>query len=95
MNPKRLGAISYPLVFLLRRTLFVTITFALAKEPGIQTQLAIFITLIYLIYIGYAEFYEPGSGGKTLEIINESIFVLIQYNFVLLHNLVWDDDARD
>jgi len=53
----------------------------------------IYMTLIQIIYIGHQEFYET-RGGKSLEIINESIFVLIQYNFVLLHGLVSDEDVR-
>ena len=55
-------------------------------------QLNIYTTLLYLIYLGYAEFYELSS-AKSLEIFNESIFVVIQYNFVLLGGLV-DDEAR-
>ena len=43
----------------------------------------IYMTLFYLIYLGHAEFFET-PGGKKLEITNESVFVLIQYNFVLL-----------
>lgn len=52
------------------------------------------MTLLYIIYVGYAEFFET-AGNKRLEIVNESIFVMIQYNFVLLHNLVWDEEARE
>ena len=47
----------------------------------------IYMTLLYIIYLGYAEFFET-KGSKTLEILNESVFVLIMYNFVLLNNLV-------
>ena len=53
----------------------------------------IYMTLLYVIYLGHAEFFET-PGNKALEIVNESVFVLIQYNFVLLHNLVWDKDVR-
>ena len=77
------------LAFLVRRSLFVAITFLLFKYPGIQVQLMIYMTMLQIIYIGHQDFYET-RGARTLEIINESIFVLIQYNFVLLHALVTD-----
>lgn len=54
----------------------------------------IYMTLLYLIYLGHAEFFET-SGSKSLEITNESVFVLIQYNFVLLQNLVWEPEVRE
>ena len=54
----------------------------------------IYMTLLYLIYIGHAWFYETPA-SKSLEIFNESVFVLIQYNFVLLNNLVWEESIRD
>lgn len=44
----------------------------------------IFTTLLYVIYLGHAEFYEF-SFAKSLEILNESVLILIMYNFVLLH----------
>lgn len=52
------------------------------------------MTLLYIIYLGYAEFFET-RGSKSLEIINESLFVLIMYNFVLLNGLVDDPIIRD
>ena len=51
----------------------------------------IYMTLFQIIYLGHVEFFETRA-SRSLEIINESIFVLIQYNFVLLNNLV---DAKD
>jgi len=79
--------------FLVRRSLFVVITFVLFDYPGIQVQLMIYMTLLQIIYIGHQDFYET-RGAKALEITNESIFVLIQYNFVLLHALVSDPYVR-
>ena len=45
------------------------------------------MTELYIIYIGHVEFYMS-IGSKILEIFNESVFVLIQYGFLLLHNIV-------
>ena len=43
----------------------------------------IYMTLLQIIYIGYTEIYELSS-DKNLEMFNESVFILIQYQFVLL-----------
>lgn len=94
LNPKKANAATYSMTFLIRRSVFVAITFLLTDQPGIQIQLSIYLTLLYIIYVGYAEFFET-SGGKRLEIVNECLFVTIQYNFVLLHNLVWEQEARE
>ena len=48
------------------------------------------MTVIYIIYCGYQEFYIT-KNGKVLEMFNESVFILIQYCFILLYELVWDD----
>ena len=47
------------------------------------------MTIAYIIYLGYAGFFKM-FGSKVLEIVNESVFVLIQYQFLMLHNLVWE-----
>ena len=52
------------------------------------------MTLIYVIYLGYASFFKI-FGTKVLEIFNESVFVLIQYHLILLHNLVWLEPIRE
>ena len=54
----------------------------------------IFMTLIYVIYLGYSDFHISFS-AKVLELTNESVFILIQYNFVLLHELVSDWETRE
>lgn len=53
----------------------------------------IFMTMLYIEYLGYQNYYE-GRFPKALEMTNEAVFVLIQYCFVLLHNLVFDVEAR-
>ena len=78
---------TYSFVFLLRRSAFVFITFRLFSQPHLQIQLMLLMTMLYITYISNARFY-PSFGAKSLEILNESIFCFIQYNFVLLNNLV-------
>ena len=52
----------------------------------------IIMTIFYIAYTSYAKFFES-KGAKCLEIINESLFCLIQYNFLLLNNLIEDEIA--
>lgn len=63
------------------------ITFFLFYEPHLQVQLFALLTLIYITYASYADFYDSAA-AKSLETFNESVFCLIQYNFILLNNLV-------
>ena len=79
--------ISYSLVFILRRVVFVLITFALFDYPGIQVQALIYSSLLYIIYIGHTSFHDPSS-SKDLELMNEAIFLLICYHFVVFVNLL-------
>ena len=74
-------------VFLIRRSVFVAISFLIFEDPNIQVQLFILLTLLYITYVNYSTFYES-SKAKALETINEFTFCLIMYNFVLLNNLV-------
>lgn len=47
------------------------------------------LTIAYIAYLCYSDIYIVRR-GKLLEIGNESVFVVIQYGFVLLHELVAD-----
>ena len=67
---------TYSTVFLVRRSIFVTITFALFHLPELQVLLMLLMTLLYIAYIAHMYFYDVPS-SKTLEIVNESIFVLL------------------
>ena len=46
-----------------------------------------FMTVVYIIYLGYQDFYASFN-GKILEMFNEWVFILIQYCFILLYELV-------
>ena len=87
------SAMSYSIVFLVRRSIFIVITFALFNQPGLQIHLMIFLTIIYIMYLGYSDFHLSKQ-GKALEMTNETILVLIQYNFVLIHELISDNEVR-
>ena len=44
-------ALSYSIVFLLRRSVFILISFLLLDYPGIQIQLFIYTSVLYIIYL--------------------------------------------
>ena len=50
-NSEKKHVATYPIVFLVRRSFFVMITFALYNYPGLQIQMMLYSTLIYLCYI--------------------------------------------
>ena len=52
LNAKNQQVMSYSIVYLVRRSLFVAITFALFESPGVQLQLMVFMTVMYLVYLG-------------------------------------------
>ena len=76
LKPKNPNVMIYSFIFLVRRSLFIAITFALFENPGLQLLLMLQKTLFYVIFLGYADFFEM-FGSKALEILNESIFILI------------------
>ena len=68
-------------------------TFALFQFPEIQVLSMLCFTLLYISYIANMYFYdEPGS--KTLEIVNESFFVLLQYNLLVLTGVIDFEDIK-
>ena len=48
---------TYSVVFLVRRILFVAVTFVLFWHPGLQVELMMYGTLGYLCYIAQMPFY--------------------------------------
>lgn len=85
--------LSYPIVFLVRRSIFVLITFGLFKYPGIQINVFIYTSLLYIIYITHYPKFDPISIMYT-EVVNESIFLLICYHMVLFSNLIWAPELK-
>ena len=72
----------------------MAITFALFNFPGIQIQVFIYASLLYIIYISHMYFHDPAS-SKSLEMLNEALFLLVCYHFVVFVNLLWDSAMRD
>jgi len=92
-NARRASVKTYCFVFLLRRTFFVLLTFLLISQPNIQVNLMIVATLAYVGYLSNADFFESLQ-QRWLEFFNEAVFCTLMYNFVLLNNIVFEDEVR-
>ena len=78
-------------VFLIRRSLFVGITFALIDQPGLQLQCFLFTSVIYLVYINTFTIFSD-SFMLRLEIANETIFIIACYQMLFFSNVLPADD---
>ena len=87
-------SLTYSLVFLIRRSIFVVLTFALFSYPGIQIQVFIFSSLLYIIYLNSHRIYAENF-TLQLENLNEFVFLTICYHLVLFTNLVSDPFILD
>ena len=52
----------------------------------------LFMTLLYISYIAQMHFYDTPA-SKSLEIVNECFFLILQYNLVILTEMVDDYDS--
>lgn len=85
-------SLAYTIVFLLRRSLFCFFTFGMTNIPGIQVQVFIFSSVLYVIYLNHVQFETKLQ--RAQENFNEAIFIFICYHLVLYSNLVDDYDAK-
>ena len=84
-----LGTLCYPLVYLVRRTAFVAVTFLLFNQPSLQLYLMIHSSLLYIFYICTFPLYRTRALRRH-ELANEMILLLIYYHLALLSNVAWD-----
>ena len=94
MDTEKISALCYFIVFLVRRILFVTITFALINQPHLQIQAFMVCSVLYICYLTYSPLYEQRSMGK-LEAFNEMLFLFCCYHLVLFANLVNKYETRE
>lgn len=73
---------TYPIVFLLRRALFVMTTFVSYKHPSLQIAIMLTISLAYLSYISRQTFYMSPF-QKRVEMLNEGLLLVLCHHFVL------------
>ncbi len=87
------AAIAYTPIFLIRRLLFVGLTFILAKQPNLQVHLFIYLLLWYVIYIETVLPHETRF-QTTQEHANEIFVLVICYHFVLFTGIVPDREVN-
>ena len=79
--------LSYSIIFQMRRMCFVLLTFALFNYPGIQIQVFIYTSVLYIIYLNFRRIYHERF-TLILENINEVFFLITLYHLVLFSNLL-------
>lgn len=84
----------YNLVFFLRRSVFVGITFGLLRYPGIQVMLFVQLNIFYIIFIGHMDFYID-KRSRAIELCNEILLVIVSYHFLLCYHIVTAESARE
>ena len=85
MSPKTVGSMLHSTMFMLRRSLFVLISFTFIDYPGIQVVALILSSIGYLIYLNkFVDYLERGT--KRFELVNETFFLLSAYVFMILTN---------
>ena len=82
VQPTSVKSQSYSIVFLLRRSLFVLITFQLFDFPTVQIQLQMATILLYIAYTQFAILYDDNTTRKT-EFCNEIVFLLSSYHMMV------------
>ena len=69
----------------------MVITFGLIDYPGLQIQLFIISSVLYMCYLSSLKIYEDNFMFR-LEYINESIFLLTSYHFILFTSILDKED---
>ena len=90
---RKKAAIFNPIIFMVRRAIFGITLVALDHFTLFQVWIALALNFIYIFYIAY---WYPMKTRKNnrVEIFNESINMLVTYNFLMFTNFVYDLDAR-
>lgn len=78
---------------MLRRILFIALTFGLTTQPSLQIHLFTFLTLCYIMFLGIIRPHHI-SFTTSVELANETIFVLVCYNFILFTDITSDRELR-
>ena len=94
LNEKKPRVSFYSIVFLLRRSAFIAVTFLLFARPGLQVEFMAYPTLAYICFISHLNVHETPR-QKNIEMMNEVILVGICYHFILFADPIWDEDLRE
>ena len=86
--------LSLSVVFLIRRSIFVATTFMLIDHPALQIQAFIFMSVIYIIYLKSTRIYDD-KFMLNLELLNECLFLLCSYHFLMFTNILNDPQTLE
>ena len=88
VKPNGINSLSFSIVFLLRRSSFVALTFFFFEYPALQIQIQIFLNVFYIIYIYSAPQYDEVL-IRRLDLFNESSFLIVCYHMMVFTNLTY------
>ena len=89
IQPSSALSLSYPIVFMIRRTLFVGVTFSLFNMPSVQTQLWMSLTIMHIAYLNYIPLFD-GAINRRIDVTNECLMMLVTYHLIACANYrVW------
>lgn len=80
-------ALAYSPVFMIRRVVFLAITFGLAKYAALQIQLLIVITVLYMAYLGLVVPHNLQFMTNS-EFLNEIVLLIILYHTLLFTDII-------
>jgi hypothetical protein len=86
-------ALAYSSIFMLRRLVFIALTFGISDQPGLQIIFFSYLNLAYIIYLGLVMPHDTVSMTSS-ELVNESILMMTCYHFILFAGLVYDVEAK-
>ena len=79
VKPNGVASLSYPIIFLIRRSCFVFLTFYYFEQPVLAIQILIFLNVLYIIYINSVPTYDEPM-VRNGDIFNESAFMIVCYH---------------
>ena len=82
LSGNKIYPVSYSVVFLIRRSTFILLTFMLFDQPAIQIQVFVFMSIMYIIYLNSERIYDLRV-DLYLENLNEAFFLMALYHFLL------------
>ena len=94
IKDQNLYALAYMPLFMLRRIIFIALTFGLTKQPSLQIHLFTLGTLFYIIFLGLVAPHNL-SAMTSQELTNETLLVVICYHFILFAGLVDDLEMKN
>jgi len=91
MNRENIWAGTYSFVFLLRRSVFVLITFVSFRDPSHQVLAMVTVTVLQICFLSHMRIHET-KNLLRIEAVNEFILLCLCYHFLLFVDPAWSFD---